>query len=323
MARFSTGLLRILAALRSPRGRDAGMFLIFLVISAILWSVLALNDEDQRDLRMPLHITHVPDSVTLISRGPEALSVSVRTRGTKLLKMTWGGSPSVNVDFRAYRSKGSLHLSSADLKALVRNATGGAQVNVVYPDSIVIPFTTHPGYRLPVKVDYKVTPGPRASLVGRPGLSADSVSVFMTDGTELPEGYRSVSTEPIRILGLEQSVKQRVRLIGPTGSRVIPDSVDVNFVVEPMIFKSRKVVIEPVNVPDGIKLITFPAQVDAYFMVPMTAYSQGEAHFRVVADYNSIKPGSRMVHLVPVDVPDALHNVQLTVDSAEFIIERH
>lgn len=323
MARMNKGLRRIAAALRSPRGRDTAMFMLFLVISFILWSVLTLNEEEQRDLRMPLRITHVPDSVTLISRGPEALSVSLRTRGTKLIKMTWGGAPTINVDFRAYRSKGALHLTSADLKALVRNAAGGAQVNVVYPDSIVIPFTSHLGYRLPVRADYKVTPGPRASLVGRPSLSCDSVSVFMTDDTSLPEGFRSVSTEPVRILGLEHNTTRRVKLLGPPDSRVIPDSIDISFVVEPMIFKSRKVVIEPVNVPEGIKLITFPAQVDAYFMVPMSAYTRGEAHFRVVADYSTINPTSKMVHLVPVDVPDALHNVQLNVDSAEFIIERH
>lgn len=312
---------RLLVALRSPRGRDMWMFLLFVVISAILWFVLSLNEEDQRDLRMPVKITHVPDSVTLITPGPEALNVSLRARGTQLLKMTWGKVPTVNIDFRAYRSDGTLHLSSADLKALARTSAGGAQVSVVYPDSLTIPYTTHAGYRVPIHIDYRATAGPQSALIGRPRLSEDSVGVFIA-GTRLPDSFNSVSTEPIRLTNLDRTTTRRVKLLGPSGSRVIPDSVDVTFEVEPLIIKSRKVVIEPVNVPAGVKLITFPAQIDVKFMVPMSAYANSDAHFRVFADYRTIRHSSNMVKLQLRDVPSNLQNVYLSADSAEYIIER-
>lgn len=314
---------RVYIAMRSPRGRDVGMFLIFVIVSAILWTVLTLNEEEQQDFRMPLKITHVPDSVTLVSVGPDALSVSLRAKGTQLMKMAVGGVPTVNIDFRAYRSDGSLRISNADLKALVRNAAGGAQVNVVYPDTLLLSYTTEAGYKLPVRIDSKVTAAPQAALVGRPKALPDSVKVYVANGSDFPDNIHAISTEPIRIVGLEQTTTRRVRLIGPAGSRVIPDSVDVTFEVEPMIFKTRKVVIEPINVPDNIKLITFPAQIDAFFMVPMSAYSKGSSRFRIVADYKSINPQSRMVKLRLTDVPDELYNVQMSVDSAEYIIERH
>lgn len=318
-------LHRVVAAFRSPRGRDALMFMVFLAISAILWSVLSLNEEEQHDLRMPVKVTHIPDSVTLINKGPEALSVSLRARGTELMKMSFGSAPTVNIDFRAFARNGMLQLNNADLKSIARAAVGGSVINVVSPDSISLPYTTHKGYPLPVKVDYKVTPSPQSSLAGRPKLSMDTVKVYMAPGHELPDGFNSVETEPIRIIGIDQNTTQRVRLIGPSNSRVIPDSIDVTFDIEPMIFKSRKVVIEPINVPSGIKLITFPAQIDVFFMVPMSSYSNGDVRFRVVADYKSINhsSGSRMVKLRLSDVPQHLQNVQLSADSAEFIIERH
>ena len=318
-------LNRILVALRSPRGRDAMMFMVFVVISAILWLVLSLNEEEQYDVRMPLKITHVPDSVTLITDGPPALSASLTAKGTQLLKMNLGRTPTVNVDYRIFRSGNCMHVSAADLKGLVRQASGGSQVSVVYPDTLSLPYTTNRGYRLPVKVDYKVTPGPQSALAGRPVLSVDTVSVFMVPGTKIPDNYTSVSTEPIRLLGLDKTTTQRVRLVGPPHARVIPDSVDITFEVEPMIFKSRKVVIEPINVPQDTKLITFPAQIDVFFMVPMSSYSKGDVHFRVVADYRKINMlnGSKMVKLRLIDVPSHLQNVQLSADSAEYIIERH
>ena len=96
-------LNRITVALRSPRGRDAMMFMVFVVISAILWLVLSLNEEEQYDVRMPLKITHVPDSVTLINEGPPALSASLTAKGTQLLKMNLGRTPTVNVDYRVFQ----------------------------------------------------------------------------------------------------------------------------------------------------------------------------------------------------------------------------
>lgn len=323
MPQLRQRILHAIASLRSPRGRDTGMFLIFLIISAILWCVLSLNEEDQQDLRLPLKITHVPDSVTMISTGPEALNVSLRTKGTQLLKMKFGSTPSVNIDFRAYRSNGTVHLSSADLKALVRNSTGGAQVNVVYPDSLTLPYTTHPGFKVPVTVDYKASAGIQSSIKGRPRLSTDSVYVYVANGTQLPDRFNSITTEPINLPGLSETTTRRVRLKGPAGSRVIPDSVDVTIEVEPMIFKTRKVAIEPVNVPEGTKLITFPAQVDVSFMVPVSDYTNNDTRFRVLADYRKIRRGSKMVALSLSDVPQMLQNVHMSADSAEYIIERH
>lgn len=312
-----------LIALRSPRGRDTMMFLLFVVISCILWAVLSLNDEKQYDLRLPMRITNVPDSVTIISPGPEALSVSLRAKGTQLMKMTVGRMPTVNVDFRAFRSDGTVHLSSTDLKGLVRSATGGSQVSVVYPDSLSLPYTTHKGTKVPVRLDYKVTAGPQAALSGRPRLSVDTVSLYSA-GT-LSDRIDAVTTEPVRLLGIDKNTTQRVKLIAPKGTRLIPDSVDVTFEVEPLIFKSRKVVIEPVNVPEGTKLITFPAQIDVFFMVPVSGYRQGDNRFRVVADYRTINrnKGSKNVKLSLINVPSNFQNVHLSADSAEYIIERH
>ena len=226
----------------------------------------------------------------------------------------------MNIDFRAYRSGNTLHLTSADLKALARTAAGGAQVSVVYPDSISIPYTSHSGYKVPVVADYKVTAGPKSALIGRPRLSSDSVRVFIA-GTRLPDNFSSVTTEPIHLADLDKTTTRRVRLLGPAGSRLIPDSIDITFEVEPLIIKNRKVVIEPVNVPQDVKLITFPAQIDVIYMVPMSAYTKSEAHFRVLADYNSIRRTSKMVRLKLRDVPSNLQNVHLSADSIDITFE--
>lgn len=309
-----------MAALQSRRGHNVLIFLAFLAVSTILWWVLALNDEDQCDVRLPVRLTHVPDSVTIISKVPQSLSVSLRTRGSQLLKLNFGRIPTANIDFRVYRTGSAVRLTDADLKAVARAALDGASVIVVSPDTLSLAYTTHSGQAVPIDVDCVVTPGPRAALSGSPKLSTDSVLIYSLGRTD---NITSVVTEPVRITSLNETATRRVRLMAPPGTRLVPDSVDITFQVEPLIFKTRKVNIETVNVPLGRKLITFPAQVEVRYMMPMSVYKSSDPRLRVIADYKTIdrsKP-SRMMRLKLVDVSESLSNVQLATDSIEYIIE--
>ncbi|MDE6238619.1 MAG: hypothetical protein K2M54_01365 [Muribaculaceae bacterium] len=281
---------------------------------------MSLNEEDQFDVRMPVRLTHVPDSVTVISTPPSTISVSLRAKGTQVLKQSMGNPPSFDIDFRVYRNRNSILLGSTDVKAIARAAYGGAAILVASPDSINLAFTTRKGISMPIKIDYQVSAGPQSTIAGRPTLSVDTTLLYSTG--RIPSNINSISTEPIRLTDLNRPTTTRVRLVAPSNSRVIPDSVDVTFNVEPLISKTRKVVIEPVNVPAGVKLITFPAQTEVCYMVPMSLYTNSDPHFRVLADYSTISSRSNKIKLRLRDVPSELQNVHLTADSAEYIIER-
>lgn len=310
-------------AARTRRGKNILTFGVFLVISSVLWVVLSLNEEDQVDVRMALRIEHLPDSITIVSTPPEFINVSLRARRTDLLKSTLGRDPVLKVDWRAYKSRGVVALSAAEIKTLARSVVGGATVLAATPDSLQLYYTESRGRRLPVVLDYKVTAGPQVALVGRPMVSPDSATLYAVGAAA--SGISAIATEPIRISGLNETTTMRVRLLTSGRTRAIPDSVDVTFKVEPLIVKTRRVVIEPVHVPPGIKLITFPAQVNVSYMMPASVYKHSNPQFRVVADYRSIDTSAptRNMRLKLVDVDDNLQNVYLSADSAEYIIERH
>lgn len=322
MAGLRSFYVKCISALRSQRGRDVLMFLLFIAISTILWGVLSLNQEDSQDVRLPVKVVNVPDSVTLITPGPDALNASVKAKGTQLLKMAMAGAPTAQIDFRQWSSGDRIYLNSSDLKSVVRSAVGGAQINLVFPDTVSIPYTSHPGIKVPVVADVRVSTGPRAAMIGSPRLNVDSTRIFARTAT-LTENISGIYTEPLRLNDLDMSTTRRLALLTPPGVRAVPDSVDITIDVEPLIIKTRKVVIEPVNVPADIKLITFPAQMEVMYMVPMSAYTNTHPLFRVVADYNNISPdgNTNMIKLNVKDVPANLQNVHLQADSAEFIIE--
>lgn len=307
--------------MHSSRGHSVLVFAVFLLISAMLWWVTALNDEGQADVRMPVKITHIPDSITIVSRVPHTMSVSINAKGTLLMKLNWGKAPYFNIDFRQYRVGNTLRLNDTELKSIARSAFDGATVTVVSPDSLSLSFTSQPPVVLPVNPDYIVTPGPQATIAGVPKLSVDSVKVY-TIG-RLPGSVEAITTEPLRLNSINESVTRRVALVAPPNSCVVPDSIDMTIKVEPLIFKTRKVTVEAINVPSGKKLITFPAQVDVMYMIPVSDYKTAEPHIRVIADYRTIdsEKDSRMVKLRIAEASENLQNVHLASDSAEYYIE--
>lgn len=307
-------------ALSSRKGRNALAFCIFLIISAFLWCVIALNDEGQTDLRLPVSITHIPDSVTMVSKVPATMNVAVVGRGSQLLKYSIGKAPEFKIDFRLYKEGSMLHLSPADLKGIARNTLGGAQVLVIAPDSLNLAFTSNPPALLPVKLDFTATPGPQATLSGKPSVSPDSVKVYVAGGKTV--SVSSISTEPLRLEGVNETTTRRVALITPSNTKVVPDSVNVTINAEALIFKTRKVRIEPINVPFGERLITFPSQVDVMYMIPVSEYLDVEPKIRVVADYHSITPATGRVRIRIAEASGDLSNVHVAVDSVEYIIEK-
>lgn len=298
-------------------------FLLFLAISTVLWIVLTLNQESSRDLRCVVTISNVPDSVVRITPVPPYLNVSVRARGTSMIKYLFSDDLNMNVDYKSYVSGNHFLLKEPALKAFFRSRLGSeVQIQSVTPDSLSIFFADNNGVRLPVKVDEHVMPGPQFAIIGKVRALTDSVMVYSAE--PMSKKLRSVSTMPIVLNDVRNSQTLKVAIRTEKNMRAIPDSVEVRIDVEPLISKSRMVDVKPINVPEGIRLIPVPNQVEVYYMVPMSVYKSADSNpkFTVHADYNSILEGNDKIAISLTSAPSNFLNVFLEADSVEFIMER-
>ena len=67
-------------------------FLVFVVIAALFWFIMALNDSAQDDFEVRVAITNVPDSVTFINLPPQKIHVMVRDQGVNLWRSLYRAS---------------------------------------------------------------------------------------------------------------------------------------------------------------------------------------------------------------------------------------
>ena len=307
----------------SPRGKNMLVFCVFLFISAVLWVVMTLNEEVQKDIRARIEVVNVPDSVKLVSWLPEVVNVSVKATGNELFTYSMGKDAVIKVDYKYYCRNGRLTLGSTEMRGLARQVFGQAtQVLAMNPDTLNLFYTSRRPVRLPVSIDANVVTLPNCALTSPVSVSVDSVLVYSIN--PLPSDMHQVNTARLELTDVSRSERVRVHLVTPPGSRAYPDSVDIIVNVEPMISRTASVPVRVTNVPAGMNMIVIPAQVTINYTLPMSRYDESKPDFDVVADFNTLDNNfaSNRIKLELMRAEGNFLDVYMSEDSAEYIIER-
>lgn len=305
----------------SPRGKNVLVFCAFLALATLLWMSKVLNEDLQRDLRCGIRITNVPDSVTRLSQLPDEVYITLRATGTRMALLNIGRKPLIDIDWKTLNRHGNLYLGRAQLLAEARRLVGGdSEVLSVSPDSLQVLFTTRRGIKVPVQVDAHITTMPNCALTGPIKSSVDTVMLYAAN----PVHLAVLKTQLLILTDVDRSDRIRVPIIVPKGMRAIPDSVDLSYNVEPVISRTARVIVKPVNVPQGYRMILLPNTVNVNYMMPMSRYDEKKPEFSVTADYNSL-PHNLSSNRIPIQlqrVRGSFINVYLSTDSVDYIIEK-
>lgn len=307
--------------LRSSSGfHNLLLFLVFVVISALFWVILALNDNVQDNCEVKLKISGVPDSVTFITLPPDGFHVTVRDKGSTLLRSSVINTPSIEFDFKEYAEGGVLRLSHAEILSSLKGAFGaGAQFSAVGLDSLRLNYVTGKGKRVPVVVDADVS-AEAGNIISSPPVSLTPRVEVFAERSVLDTITRVYTTRIVkRDLSESRQVKAAIRSI--PGARVIPDEITVRIEVEPLVSKDYLVEVEAIGVPEGINLLLFPSKVKVSCFVPMSDFSEDNPGIRVYVDYKDIgRLSDGRLPLKVSELSSKVHNVQLTAESVEYTV---
>lgn len=311
---------RLRLKLSTPRGRNWLTFMVFLVISALMWLGMSLNEEVQQDLTCKVEIVNCPDTVTAVVLPPGHVSVSVKAKGSQLIRYALGHEPTIKVDYKYYVRGNVLELSAADFRNMARDVLGSnVQIQAMTPDTLRTVYTTRPPVRLPVTVNANITTTINTRLKHPVVAKPDTVSVYSVG--PLPQSVTEVTTEPLNVTDLTKSSTVRLRVIPPPMTRCIPDSVDVHIDIERMISRTVKVPVRTVNVPGDLTLLLIPSEVDVTYLVPANNRDKQPA-FDVVADFKTLPADfSSSTIKVAFAGGKAPVNACLETDSVEYLIE--
>ena len=309
--------------LRTTTGRNVLTFLVFFLVAAAFWVLQALNDEVQKDFRVPLTLEDFPRNMTIISGNVPTLNVIVKDKGSALSKFAWGNNPSLTISYEdfTHHTDNYLLLSEAQLNSALHSLFGSsASIVSVRPDSLHLAYTTNPGIPVRVHIDADVATQPQYEVFGAMTLSQDTVHLYSNLKSRLK--IKELNTVPITLTELSDTTVVEARIDVPEGMRAIPQTVRVTIPVEPLVSKTRKLRVEAINVPRDMTLLTFPQTVEVTYLMPKSLYSAQQTPLRAVVDYHDITSGVKNLPVKLHGIPSYYKSAQLATPSVEFLLER-
>lgn len=313
---------KLFAIIRSSEGHDILLFIIFLFISFIFWALLTLNNEEQKEIEIPVRLIDVPQNVTLISSMPTNISVSVRDKGASLIKYYWGEPKALNLSFTDFNKvKNKIIINENGLNNRIRTYFGGnANILSVKPDSINVSYTSLPGVKAKIKLNYDIRPNFQYIISGPITATTDSVSLYSVNDTIL--NIHNVETLPIFQKELKDTTRIEVKIAPIEGVKIVPDHITITIPIEPLIAKKQQIAIIAENIPNGVGLITFPSKIDVSYLLPMSQYNTSHTPIKVYVNYDDIKDMSSKLPLYLYYDKNVYRNLSFFPDSVEYIIEK-
>ena len=298
-------------------------FLFFLILSAIFWLILTLNEGYEKELKIPVRIVNVPKNVMLTSPSVDTVRATVRDQGWVLLNYMFGEyNNNVKIDFRNYdKTFGKGVVPNADLKRLVEQSLeSSSKVTAVKPEKLEYFYNNGEHKRVPVHWNGRVIPE-QLFFISHVDYKPDTVDVYAS--REKLDSIRIVYTEPLNYVGFRDTLLVDCKLAHAADVKVVPERIQVVFHTDLLTEESIDVPIKCINLPAGKTLRTFPAKVQVNFVAGVSQIRELTAdEFIVVADYLEIEQkASEKCNIYLKEVPHGISRATLNTKQVDYLIE--
>mgnify|MGYP007069861698 FL=1 len=298
-------------------------FMFFLTLSAIFWLILTLNEDYEKELKIPVRIVNLPRNVMLTSASIDTVRATVNDKGWVLLNYMFGEyKQQVKIDFKSYdKTYGKGIVPNADLKRAIEQCLeSSSKVTAVKPEKLEYFYNNGERKRVPVHWNGRVIPE-QLYFISHVRYNPDSVDVYAS--REKLDSIRLVYTEPLNYVGFRDTLEVECKLAHAADVKVIPERINVVFHTDVLTEESIEVPIKCINLPAGKVVRTFPAKVKVNFVAGVSQIRQltPEA-FTVITDYLEIEQkGSEKCNIYLKEVPQGISRATLTVKQVDYLIE--
>lgn len=312
--------------LLKPTSREFFIFLFFFVIASGFWLLQTLNDEYDKEFKVPLTLINLPDDVVLTNDQVEYLDIKAKDKGTILLNYAIGGEFSpISIDYHelAKRSKTQVKLpTSVLLKQLQSKFNASTELTLIQPDSLEFIFAKAVGKKVPVRLQATIESNPQYMITDTI-ITPDSVTIYAP--LELLDKIQVAKTEEVSFKDITDSTSISLPFEFIKGVKYVPNEVLISLPTDILTEKTIKVPIRGINFPTDKELRTFPSQIEVTFQVGTRSFNNYTAKdFSIEIDYNELI--NRQEDTYPVNViqsPSKIRKMRVWPRVVDFLIEQN
>ena len=322
--KFSLGdkLRSILPDTSSLQSKELFTYLGFVLLAASIWFILAVNDNRETTIQIPIELTNLPNEAVLLQDMPQYIETRVRDKGAVIMNYGVNGLDRLQIDFQDHNNgNDAIVINNNSLIEYARKQLKATSTILAFsPDSIRISYTCDEGKRVPVRIQGDITTSLYSTISDSIYTTPDSITVY--GNAAALRKIDCAYTDEVVLQDLSDTTFYKARIVPVAGTRIKPDSVTIVIPIEEYTTKTLLVPITIGGVPRSYSIMTFPSHVKLTCLVPMSKYGDiVEEAFLVGNTFDQIQstPGS-YGSIYVANAPDYVQNIMLELDSVEYII---
>ncbi|MFA5301004.1 MAG: hypothetical protein WC389_22655, partial [Lutibacter sp.] len=233
---------------------------------------------------------------------------------------------SLNLKNFSKAKSGYYILPNKQLSLLNSQFTNGVEIVNVLRDTIFIEMGTSISKKVAVNPILDIQYKAGYNLVEKLIISPDSVLV--TGSKKLIDSIIELTTEPLKLSDVFRDIDTGLLIKLPFKANQIKISatkVSVKGKVDKFTEGTFKIPVTIINVPEGVKIITFPREIEAIYQSGLSNFSKiTQNDISIVFDYKQYQNDSLITFLTPVIVikSDYIYALRINPPQLEFLIQK-
>lgn len=321
----------VFAGLRERLDRNFFIFLIFLVFSSLFWLLNELSEEAEAEISYPVKYVNLPGNKMLANDVPRRLDLKLQAPGYTLLRFKLGSRLiPMSLDMESYflrqlpgSTRGDNYLLTREFRDRFSRRLGqDISILSIKPDTLVFSFDSIVRRKLAVIPNLEVELARQYML--KEDFSTNPDSIIVSGPALILDSLSGIPTEYMSFEELSSSVEEEVKLRKISRLSYEPGTVVLKAELEQFTEADIRVEIEAENVPDSLRLITFPDRATISCVAGLSEYDKLSAHlFRLNVDYREVEKslGGKLQVRVAY-APDYVSQLKVKPAYVEFIIEK-
>lgn len=313
-------------ARKKPRFKRSSIktFSFFLIFSAIVWVLVQFSKTYTQLIEIPVNYTNAPLDKSISEDKPDHIDLQLQDNGFSIYYYKIF-NPKLNVDLSEAKEIDNKLVYSLQnhLSEIEQQIKVDFENSLIVQEEIVIPFQFKKEKMLKVEPRIEISYAVGYSAENPIRLEPDSVKVSGPE--EIIDSLSTVYTREIKLNKVNDDLNGDVSIdtSGLGALSFYENSVKYYQKVDKFTEGSAEISVEVVNVPEDLNLAFFPKSVIVYYQVNLKQFeSVSAADFRIVCNYNDVKPGDDYMIAQIVEKPGFINNVRLNERRIQFVIKR-
>lgn len=301
------------------------IFLSFFALSGVFWLIMTLNETMEKEIAIPVVLTHVPKNMVIMNDGNDTVRVTVRDKGYSLATYFYTDEiKPIVISLPSYiKSDEHAVVSTNELQKMVyQQLHGSSRIVSIKPDKLEYSFISHELQKtVPVRFAGNITPANSYDIT-QTIITPRNVTVYAPKN--ILDSLHYLSIRPFNKTNINDTIIQVIGLQHMRNVKTKPEQVTLKIYAERLTEKQIDVPIQTVNVPEGKILRIFPTRVNIKCVVRVSQYNNiTEDNFKVVADYNSLMAEAGEKCTIRLETtPENVSKVSMEINEVDYLIEQ-